>query len=65
MRWQPPVRRHRLCLVPYFGFDAVCFASPTAWVMADLFLFPAYYACLKKRGYQPQQQIHGRLVKAK
>ena len=54
-----------LCLVPYFGFDAVCFASPTAWVMADLFLFPAYYACLKKRGYQPRRQIHGRLVKAK
>lgn len=45
-----------LCLVPYFGFDAVCFASPAAWVMADLFLFPAYYACLKKRGYHPKAQ---------
>ena len=40
-----------LCLVPWLGFSAVCFASPAAWVMADLFLFPAYYACMKKRGY--------------
>lgn len=41
-----------LCLVPWMGFPAVCFASPAAWVMADLFLFPAYYACMKKRGYK-------------
>lgn len=41
-----------LCLVPQFGFDAVCFANPSAWIMADLFLFPAYYFCLKKRGYK-------------
>ena len=41
-----------LCLVPWLGFPAVCFASPAAWVMADLFLFPAYYSCMKKRGYQ-------------
>ena len=39
-----------LCLVPWLGFSAVCFASPAAWVMADLFLFPAYYSCMKKRG---------------
>ena len=44
-----------MCLVPYFGFDAVCFANPAAWIMADLFLFPAYYACLKKRGYEPRR----------
>lgn len=43
-----------LCLVPFFGFAAVCFANPAAWVMADVFLFPAYYACLKKRGYEPR-----------
>lgn len=54
-----------LCLVPYFGFDAVCFANPAAWVMADFFLFPAYYACLKKRGYEPRRQTYGRLVRAK
>ena len=41
-----------LCLVPWLGLPAVCFASPAAWVMADLFLFPAYYACMKKRGYK-------------
>ena len=41
-----------LCLVPWLGFPAVCFASPAAWVMADLFLFPAYCSCMKKRGYK-------------
>ena len=54
-----------LCLVPYFGFDAVCFANPAAWVMADIFLFPAYYACLKKGGYEPRRQKHRPLVRAK
>ena len=39
-----------LCLVPTLGFDAVCFASPAAWVMADMFLFPAYFHCMKKQG---------------
>lgn len=39
-----------LCLVPMLGFSAVCYASPAAWIMADLFLFPAYRWCLKKRG---------------
>ena len=42
-----------LCLVPWLGFPAVCFASPAAWVMADLFLFPAYFRCLKKWGFRP------------
>ena len=41
-----------LCLVPWLGFPAVCFASPAAWVMADLFLLPAYGSCMKKRGYK-------------
>ena len=45
-----------VCLVPFFGFEAVCFANPAAWVMADIFLFPAYYACLKRRGYNPRQK---------
>lgn len=40
-----------LCLVPLAGYDAVCFANPAAWIMADIFLFPAYIHCLKKRGY--------------
>lgn len=35
-------------LVPYFGYTAVCFASPAAWVLADAFLIPAYFLCIKK-----------------
>lgn len=27
--------------VPMFGYTAACFASPAAWVCADLFLIPA------------------------
>lgn len=38
-----------LGLVPVLGFDAVCLASPAAWVLADVFLIPAYHACLKRR----------------
>lgn len=34
-------------LVPLFGFTAACFASPIAWVMADLFLVPAYRHVMK------------------
>lgn len=44
-----------LALVPSLGFNAVCYASPAAWVMADLFLFPAYFYCLKRRGYTPKR----------
>lgn len=32
-------------LVPIFGFNAVCFAHPSAWVAADIFLFPAFFYC--------------------
>lgn len=35
-------------LVPHFGFIAACIASPVAWIMADMFLFPAYVSCHKK-----------------
>ena len=41
-----------LGLVPVLGFTAVCYASPAAWVMADCFLFPAYFYCVKKRKAQ-------------
>ena len=43
-------------LVPQFGFQAVCFASPAAWIMADLFLIPTYFACMKKLGYQKPEK---------
>ena len=35
-------------LVPKFGFTAACIASPIAWVLADMFLFPAYFYVLRK-----------------
>ena len=35
-------------MVRIYGFIAVCFASPTAWVLADLFLIPAYFICKKR-----------------
>lgn len=34
--------------VPVFGYTAACFASPVAWIFADVFLFPAYFHVLKK-----------------
>lgn len=37
-----------LLLVPRFGFVAACFASPVAWIMADLFLIPAYYRVMRE-----------------
>lgn len=44
-----------LWLVPRFGYTAACFASPLAWVCADLFLIPACIACIARlrRLYQP------------
>lgn len=35
-------------LVPCFGFTAACYASPAAWVLADLFLIPAWVHCCRK-----------------
>ncbi len=37
-------------LVPLFGFTAVCFANPLAWIFADLFLIPAFFFVRKKAG---------------
>lgn len=39
-------------VVPEIGFQGACYASPAAWVLADLFLIPAFFACyhhVKKR----------------
>ena len=41
-----------ICAVPAFGFIAVCFGDPMAWVAADLFLIPAFiyvYRRLKRQ----------------
>ena len=45
-------------LVPYFGFRAVCFANPLAWVFADAFLIPAYIHVRKKTA----QMLAGRKI---
>ena len=34
--------------VPLFGYPGACFASPVAWILADIFLFSAYFHCRKK-----------------
>ena len=34
--------------VPVFGFAAACFAGPVAWIMADIFLFPAYFYVMRR-----------------
>ena len=35
-------------LVPAIGFLGACFASPFAWIMADVFLIPAFFHVHKK-----------------
>lgn len=35
-------------LVPMLGFGAVCYASPAAWIGADLFLIPACAWCIRR-----------------
>ncbi len=37
-----------IVFVPVFGFSAACFASPLAWLLADSFLVPAYFACRRR-----------------
>lgn len=39
-----------LFLVPHFGFVGACFASPLAWIFADIFLIPAYIHVRRKLG---------------
>ena len=33
--------------VPVFGFTAACLASPIAWILADVFLIPAYFLVVR------------------
>ena len=45
--------------VPALGFEAACFASPAAWVCADLFLVPACVFCihqLRRRDAAPEKR---------
>jgi Na+-driven multidrug efflux pump len=42
--------------VPVFGYVAACFASPMAWICADLFLVPASMWCISRlRRLYPSQ----------
>lgn len=41
--------------VPIFGYYAVCAANPAAWILADIFLIPAYWLCVKKLRKQMKQ----------
>ena len=34
-------------LVGVWGYSAACFASPAAWILADVFLVPAYFWCAR------------------
>lgn len=38
-----------LGLVGSYGFIAACFSNPVAWILADLFLIPAYLLALRKK----------------
>ena len=42
-----------LFVVPKFGFNAVCLAHPTAWIMADLILIVLYSILMKRLDGQP------------
>ena len=35
-------------LIPLFGFTGACFASPAAWILADIFLITGYLYCERK-----------------
>ena len=37
-----------LWLVPVFAWIGVCYADPIAWIMADIFLIPAYIWLIKR-----------------
>ncbi len=49
-----------LVLVPIFGFPALCFASPIAWILADAFLIPAYISVRNKldRIFRGQVEVY-------
>ena len=35
-------------LAEHFGYDAACFVNPFAWIVADMFLFPAFFTVMHK-----------------
>ena len=53
-------------LVPFIGFTGVCLGSPFAWIMADIFLIPAYFHVSKtlQKRMQKRMQKNAEPVKA-
>lgn len=50
--------------VPRFGFAAACWASPAAWMCADLFLIPACLLCVRRlRRHKSQFEHYQRAVR--
>ena len=45
--------------VPAFGYIAVCFGDPTAWIAADLFLVPTFFVIYHrmKRSVSPVSAV--------
>ncbi len=43
--------------IPLYGYNAACFSNPAAWVMADVFLIPAYIYVIRKvkRDFEPRE----------
>lgn len=37
-----------MLLVPAFGYLGACYSSPLAWLLADVFLIPAFFLCKRK-----------------
>lgn len=51
--------------VPAFGYTAACFATPAAWICADLFLIPACVFCIRRlRKLYPSRPDEPRTVSA-
>ncbi len=44
-------------MVGIFGYNAACFASPAAWIFADLFLIPAYFYCHRKLAQRHENRL--------
>ena len=44
-------------LVPAFGYVAACFAHPSAWIAADVFLFPTYFWAMRKLKREQQEKL--------
>jgi putative MATE family efflux protein len=44
------------CFVGSYGFDAVCFANPLAWIFADLLLLPLYAVAIRRLTRTRQQR---------